>query len=112
MAAVLVCLILFFVTDRPGFAYAATVALVIDMAWPMLFYHPSRLWFGLAHVMGTVVSKILLSLMFFIVVTPVGVLRRATGADSMQLKKWKKGKDSVFKVRDHKFEPAEIEKPY
>ena len=45
------------------------------------------------------VSKIILTLIFFLIVTPVGLIRRWTGADSLQLKKWKQGTDSVFVER-------------
>ena len=44
---------------------------------------PNRLWRGFAHALGWVNSRILLSFVFFVVVTPVGLFRRAF-ADAMR----------------------------
>jgi hypothetical protein len=49
---------------------------------------------------------------FFVVVTPIGLMRRLMSADPLQLKKFKKDNSSVFQVRDHTFKADEIEKPY
>lgn len=43
------------------------------------------IWMGIAFVMGSVMSRILLSIIYFGVVTPIGILRRAQGADRLTL---------------------------
>jgi len=58
------------------------------------------------------VSRILLTLVFFVVVLPVGLFRRAAGKDSLQLARFHQGRESVMRVRDHIFGPADIDKPY
>ncbi len=45
-------------------------------------------------------------------VLPVGLVRRLLGKDSMRIKSWKKGKESVFRVRDHRFSAKDLEHPY
>jgi multisubunit Na+/H+ antiporter MnhG subunit len=70
------------------------------------------LWFGLSHLLGAVVSRIILTLLFFLLVTPVGLVRRWVGADSLQLKKWKKDRGSVFVVREGTILPKDLENPY
>jgi hypothetical protein len=62
--------------------------------------------------LGTVMSKILLTIVFFFIVTPVGIIRKWLGADAMQLKKWKKDTSSVFTDRHKMYQPKDIEKPY
>ena len=57
-------------------------------------------------------SKVILTFVFFVVLTPIGLLRRLMGADSMQLKKWKKDAKSVLKKREQKFVMKDIENPY
>lgn len=94
------------------FVSVAIVFLLLTMIWPDIFRPAAWFWFGLSHFMGTIVSSILLSVLFFLLVTPVGFIRRLAGADSLQLRSWKKNSDSVFKVRDHKFLAADIEKPF
>jgi len=112
MAMVLICLLLGFFRDSDLFFKLAIPLLLIDMVWPKVYRPLGVLWFGLAHVLGTVMSKVILTVLFFVLVTPIGLLRKAAGADSMQIKKWKKDSSSVFKVRNYTFLTNDIEKPY
>lgn len=43
-------------------------------------------WMSLAFVLGLIVSTILLTLFFFLVITPVGLVARMTGADFLSRK--------------------------
>lgn len=112
MAMVLICLLLGYFGKFPKFLGVSIVLLLITMACPKLFKPLAGLWFGLSHVMGQVVSKIILSLAFFLVVTPIGLIRRLMGADSLQLKKWKKGTDSVFVERQGAIQDKDLMQPY
>jgi hypothetical protein len=47
-----------------------------------------------------------------LIVLPVALIRKAMGKDSLLIKKWKKGTESVFKTRDHLFQATDIDKPY
>lgn len=112
MAMVLICLLIGYAGHKQSFIGAAIVLLLADMTWPAAFKPVGKLWFGLSHALGTVMSKIVLSILFFALVTPLGFARRLSGADALQLKKWKKNKSSVFKVRNHTFTSADIQHPY
>ena len=112
MAAVLICLLVALWAQNQVAVAIAVVLLVVDMTVPALFRPAAVVWLGLSEILGTVVSKILLTLIFFSLVTSVGMARRFSGADPLQLKQWKAGSRSVFKVRDHRFSAADIEKPY
>jgi len=59
-----------------------------------------------------VVSKLVLSLVFLLILTPLAAVRKMTGADLMQTKLWKKGEESVLVTRDHTFLGKDLEKPY
>ena len=96
MAMVLICLLLGYVSQAQDFFTLGIVLLLIDMIYPNLYRPVAILWFGLSQVLGTLSSKLLLTIIFFVLVTPVGWIRRITGADSMQLKRWKKDDSSVF----------------
>lgn len=112
MALVLLCLLGAWFGHRRDFLGAAIILLVLDMSVPAVFKPAAKLWFGLSHVLGTVMSKILLTVVFVMVVTPMGVLRRVLGKDTMQFKRFKKDDGSVFRVRDHRFTTKDIETPY
>jgi len=92
--------------------WAAMAVLIVDMLWPPVFRPFAVLWFGLAEAIGAVMSRILLSALFFLIVTPVGLLRRAAGADRMLAKQWKRGRASTFVVRDRRYTPDDVDHPY
>src|SRR5512143_1732958 len=100
MAMVLICLLLGYWGKFPKFLPVSLVLLILTMAWPNAFRPLAALWFGLAHLLSLVMSRVILTLVFFVVVTPIALIRRLWGADALQLKKWKQGRDSVFVVRE------------
>ena len=112
LALVLICLISFLVWKPPVLIPLAIVFLVVTMTCPSIFQPFAKLWFGLSTLLGTVVSKVILAVLFFTIVFPVALVRKAMGKDSMQLKLWKTGTDSVFRTRDHTFSAKDLEHPY
>ena len=112
MALTLICLIIALVTRKPGWVVSATTLLVVNMTAPMLFAPASKLWFGLSAVLGAVMSRVILSLVFFLVLTPVGLIRRAMGKDTLKLAAFKQGTASVFHVRTGNFTPADLKTPF
>lgn len=112
MAAVLILLLLGLFLKNDAFYKWAIPGLIINMIVPKFYYPFAVLWFTLSNLLGTVVSKILLSVIFFVLVTPIGLLRRAFGKDSLYLKKFKKGKESVLNKRDYLFTAEDIKHPY
>jgi hypothetical protein len=112
MAMVLICLLLGHFYKIPKLFPVSIVLLLLTMAWPKAFKPLAGLWFGLSQVMGQVVSKILLTLAFFLIVTPIGLIRRLTGADPLQLKKWKQGTDSVFVERQGAIQDKDLLNPF
>ena len=112
LALVLILLIAHKATERDGFTTAALVVLVVAMTVPLLFRPASVVWFGLSHLLGTVMSKVLLAAVFYLVVTPVGIVRRRFGYDSLNLRAFKRSDASVMRPRNHVFVAADLEKPY
>ena len=112
LALVLISLILAVVLSPKYFLPIGIVFLVVTMTAPNIYKPFAMVWFGFSHALGTVVSRILLTFLFFVLVTPVGVLRRVLGKDAMQVKSWKKGQTSVFQNREHLFKRQDLDHPY
>jgi hypothetical protein len=112
MALVLICLLLGYWGKFPKFLPVALVVLLITMIWPKAFKPLAVVWFGLSHLLSSVVSRVILTILFFVVVTPIGLIRRLFGADALQLKKWKQGRDSVFIVREGTVTGKDMTNPY
>jgi hypothetical protein len=112
MAMVLLCLIIGFLAHIDRLFALAVVLLVITMVVPMVYRPVAVVWLGLSHIIGTVVSRVLLTLVFFVVVAPVGIVRRLLNKDSLHIREFGRGEGSVMKIRDHLYVPSDIDKPY
>jgi hypothetical protein len=112
LALVLLLLLFVLLGGKQFLLYPAVFCLLLVMTVPAVFSFWARLWFGLSSRLGTVVSKILLTVVFILVAMPIGILRRIGGADPMRIKLWKKGRESVFVERNHLMKKMDIEHPY
>ena len=112
MGLTLLCLLLVYFWQINKALPLGMLFLVVTMVWPRAFQPLAGLWFGLSHLLGTVMSTIILSILFFGLVTPIGLIRRLMGADSLQLKKFKKDQDSVFMVRADLIAKKDLKAPY
>jgi hypothetical protein len=109
---VLICLLGGWFSGQRDWFLAAIVLLVVNMVWPRIYTLVAKGWLGFSHLLGSVMSRVILTLVFFLVVTPLALLRRAFGHDPMRVRAWKAGTGSVFETRDHEYTPEEIERPF
>lgn len=67
---------------------AGLAVLLLLVAWlkPALLTHLNRVWGRFGLLLGSIVSPIALSVLFFLVITPTGLLMRLTGKDPLRLK--------------------------
>ncbi len=112
MAMTLILLLLGLFTKSVLYYKIAIAALVITMAVPMFFFPFAVVWLGLTTLLGEVVSKILLTVIYFIILFPVSIIRQMMGKDTLDLKTFKKSTKSVMVSRNHVFEAKDIEHPY
>ncbi len=112
MAVVLGFLIVAATRKREGYLLLALTFHVINMIVPQIYRPIAIVWLGLSDLMGEVASKVMLSIVFFLVVTPIGLIRRMFGKDSMRLRDFKASTDSVMLERNHLFVSRDIESPY
>jgi hypothetical protein len=112
LALVLGLLLAHAASHRDGFATAAMLVLVATMTVPLIFKPLSVVWFGFSHVLGAVMSRIILTVVFCAVVTPIGLVRRLLGHDALQLHGFKRSDASVLRQRHHVFSGPDLEKPY
>ena len=112
MAFVLILLLVGLFTQNDLYYKIAIPVLIVNMAFPMFYYPFVVIWLGFSQLFGTVVSKIILAIVYFIIVIPVGIFRRLLGKDSLQLSQFKKSNKSAMKIRNNKFKSVDLEKPY
>ena len=81
-----------------------TILLVLTtILFPVIFTPFTFLWYGLSRLLGKIMSSILLGLIFVLIITPVGCIRRLFGKDDLSLRKFGKSRKSVFVNRDHEY---------
>ena len=112
MALTLILMLAGYFTGNIIYFLLAIPVQVLNMLWPSAYRPLGYVWLGLTNIIGTVMSKIILSIIFFVVVLPMGLIRRATGKDSLQLKKFKKDTSSVMVERNHSFDSNDLVNPF
>jgi hypothetical protein len=88
------------------------LSLLLSTLCPKVYTPLSWGWFRFAKGLETVMSKVILCLIFFLAVTPVGWIRQLFGKDSLHLRDFAKKKDSVFEERTHSYQKADMEKQF
>jgi multisubunit Na+/H+ antiporter MnhG subunit len=90
----------------------ALLLLMLSLIVPIVFYPLAKIWFGLGLLLGLISTKILLSLLFFIIVTPIGVFRKLSKKDVMSLKLFKNNASSTLLTRNHHFTAEDLKNQF
>ncbi len=64
----------------------AVLFLVVALVYPRILNPLNRLWLKFGLLLYKVVNPIVLGLLFFITITPIGLIMRASGKDFLRLK--------------------------
>ena len=86
--------------------------LLLGMVWPRAYSLLARLWLGISLLLGSIMSRVVLSIIFIVVVTPIALVMRLFGHDPMRRKAWKKGTESTFVSRGDLVEAKDLEHPF
>lgn len=73
-------------SPRWGFLIASVIAAAVALVRPTLLTPLNRAWFKLGLLLNRIVNPVIMGLMFFAAVTPLGWLMRRTGSDLLGLK--------------------------
>jgi len=103
---------------REKFASAAHITLplgalliVLGLLVPRVLVWPNRGWMLLAEVLSFVTTRIILGIVFFLVVTPIGVVKRLLGWDPLNRRSGRE--QSYWKpYSDRQRDPRHYEKMY
>lgn len=56
---------------------------LLGLLWPKALIWPNRAWMLLAEGMSFVMTRIILGIVFFLIMTPIGVVKRLSGWDPL-----------------------------
>lgn len=75
------------VTNAEIAAAVGVVLLVLGLTAPRMLYYPSVVWWKFATVLGYVNARIILTIAFLIVLTPLALIWRMIGRDPLAIEK-------------------------
>ncbi|HEY6214994.1 MAG TPA: SxtJ family membrane protein [Vicinamibacterales bacterium] len=94
-----------------AFAIASALMLLIAVAAPRILDAPNRVWMTFARALGWINSRVLLTLLFFVVITPYGALQRMLGRDRLG-RAWHRGTPTWTPAPERLRDPKHYEHLY
>jgi hypothetical protein len=70
----------------PYFLWPGVVLVILGVCLPRALKYVYLAWMGVAVVLGFIMARVILTLFFFLVITPIGLAARLTGKDFLSLK--------------------------
>jgi hypothetical protein len=113
-AALLVAGTLLFLGDRKAggpFLSIGTLLLVLAAFAPPVLRYVYRPWMTVAFAMSWLVTRVILTLLFFLVVTPIGLLQRLCGKHALELH-FKNAESTYWQDRPAPAAPADYERQF
>lgn len=102
---------LLFSKPIPSWPWIIGIAVLIPTmtkpSWLTAIYHP---WMKVGHLLGWINTRIILGIIFFLLITPIGLIRRVLGKDSLGLQFDKELKTYRKKVASQSIQ--HMEKPF
>ena len=96
----------------PYFFFLSGFFLVTGLGLPVILKPLHKAWMTLAILLGWVVSRLILSILFFVILTPLRLISLIFGKRFLELR-IDKGSPSYWNIRDDKKpDPADYEKQY
>jgi hypothetical protein len=106
---------LLFWKERPSHPYflgLSAFLIASGLIFPSLLKPFQKAWMTLAVILGWVMTRVILSILFYLVVTPIGVVARLAGTRFLELK-WDKEAKSYWNLREEKeTDPKSYEKQF
>jgi hypothetical protein len=70
----------------PGFLALGSALVVLGAIYPKALVPVNRAWMALAEMLGFIMTRVILAIVFFLVVTPIGLVKRLRGWDPLRLR--------------------------
>lgn len=102
-------LVFYLIFENEWFVYSAVSIGVLSLLSAKIAELIVKAWFGIAQVLGYINSRIILSVIFFLILFPLSLLSRLTGKPALQIKRQD---GSYFTDRNHLFLKEDFEKPW
>lgn len=109
MVLVLAILVWYRISHHSFLLWIAGGLVLAGLFVPVLADGIHHAWMKLSVILGAVTSRILLTLIFFVVIVPLGQISRMFGKNELLVPP---GQDSLFKIKDHLYTREDLEQPW
>ena len=106
LVLVLAQIIIFLFTRHLLWLYTGVALGVLGLFIPFLVDKIHYAWMKLAHLLGYIMSRVILTLIFFLVLLPLTLLSRFSSRNAMELKR---KRTSTFKDRNYTYTRESLE---
>ncbi|MEO6314792.1 MAG: hypothetical protein ABIO53_07570 [Chitinophagaceae bacterium] len=109
LVLVLAAVVLYWQTKKPFFLLFALILGLAGLLIPIAAKSINWVWMKIAELVGFVMNRIILAIIFIFIVMPLGWLSRKLGKSSVKLKP---GGKSYFIERNHQWLKEDMENPW
>ncbi|MGV6827064.1 MAG: SxtJ family membrane protein [bacterium] len=88
----------------------AAILAVWALVAPDTLRQPYHWWMRFGMLIGSVMNRVVLGIVFFVVMLPIGLIMRALGIDPMA--RTLKAGDDTYRIRSNPTKPDQMNKPY
>ena len=99
-------IIIYWISPKKIYLLVALTFILIGVVSPFLSAKISWVWLKFAELIGSVMSKVILSVVYFIFLVPIALIYRLTQKNPLFLKRQK---DSYYKERNKQYSAKDIE---
>lgn len=86
--------------------------LLVSLIYPKIWMPLAFVWFRFGKLLGSGVSRILLTIIFFMLVVPMGFIRRMLGKDILKLKEFKREPQTAFSDKHKVFSSEDLKNQF
>lgn len=101
--------------DKNNFIYFGTIGgllVIFGVIIPQVLKPLQKIWMAFAVILGFIMTRVILTILFYLIVTPTGFIARLFGKDFLDLK-LEKEKDSYWHLREIKeYQPLDTERQF
>lgn len=113
-AVIIIVGIVLFLLDKTSYTIFLSIGGALVLAGyyvPLMLLPLQKIWMTLAVVLGFVMTRVILSILFYIVITPISFLSKLFKKDFLNLK-IEKDKSSYWNLRDEEYKQSSTEKQF
>jgi hypothetical protein len=99
-------IVLYWIYNKKIFLFTSILLILVGVLSPWLSQKISWLWLKFSEILGMIIPKVILVLLFFVFLLPLSVLYRLFKKDPLRLKR---KNNSCFNERNHSYTAKDME---